>query len=271
MFILTLDCPAREKDLLISDLWELGTEGLIEDGGQVQAFFNEQFDAAKFNAYSPQWKPAEDRDWAAETQASWTSFAVGERFYLVPSWLNDCAPQGRLLLTIHPGMAFGTGADTTTQLCLEALERNLKPGAAVLDLGTGTGILAEAALLLGANTVTACDIDCDAAAQARRNIPTQVDVFAGSAKAVRSHSMDLIVANINAHTINAVAADLLRILRPGGTIILSGVPARDEAMLRLPFAISERVERREWLGLVCASLEVCGSNLDAHNAGTGNA
>ena len=67
--------------------------------------------------------------------------------------------------------------------------------------------------------------------------------------------MDLIVANINAHTINVVAGDLLRIARPGGTIVLSGVPARDEGMLRLPFAASGRVERKEWLGLVCHTPE----------------
>ncbi len=271
MFILTLDCPSREKDLLISNLWDLGTEGVIEEGDQVQAFFGEQFDAAAFASYSPQWKLAEERDWAAETQASWTPFAVGERFYLVPAWLDDEAPEGRMRLTIHPGMAFGTGADTTTQLCLEAMERHLQPGAKVLDLGTGTGILAEAALLLGAGRVTACDIDCDAASQARRNIPAHVDVFAGSSKAVRSSSMDLIVANINANTINVVAADLSRILRPSGTIILSGVPVRDEAMLHLPFVVTGRVERKEWLGLVCASLDVCGPNTNAHNAGTGNA
>ena len=217
----------------------------------MQAFFAEQFDAAEFAAYSPQWKLAEERDWVSETQQFWKPFAVGTRLFLVPAWLNDAAPAGRLRLTIHPGLAFGTGADTTTQLCLEAMERHLLANACVLDLGTGTGILAEAALLLGAGSVIACDIDRDAAAQARLNTPAGVSVFAGSSRAVRSGSMDMIVANINAHTINVVAGDLLRIARPGGTIVLSGVPVRDESMLRLPFSIFERTERKEWLGLVC--------------------
>lgn len=251
MFILTLYCHARDKDMLISRLWDRNTEGVIEEGDQVQAFFGEQFEACEFAAFGPQWKPAEERDWVTETQQSWKPFAVGEKFFLVPVWLDDAAPEGRLRLTIHPGLAFGTGADTTTQLCLEALERHLHPNARVLDLGTGTGILAEAALLLGAGSVTACDIDPGAAAQARLNIPPSAGVFAGSSRAVGSGSMDLIVANINAHTINVVAGDLLRIARPGGTIVLSGVPVRDEGMLRLPFAVSERVTRNEWLGLVC--------------------
>lgn len=253
MFILTLSCPAREKDLIIANLWERNTEGVIEEGDRLQAFFAEQFDAAEFGAFSPQWSTAEERDWVAETEQSWKPFTVGTRFYLVPVWLDDSAPAGRLRLTIHPGMAFGTGADTTTQLCLEALERHLIEGDRVLDLGTGTGILAEAALLLGAASVMACDIDRDAARQARLNTPQDVSVFAGSSRAVRSGSMDLIVANINAHTINVVAGDLLRIARPGGTIVLSGVPVRDEAMLRLPFTAFERVERNEWLGLVCCT------------------
>jgi len=251
MYILTLHCPAREKDLLISNLWDLGTEGVIEENEQIQAFFPELFDATEFAAFAPAWKLAEERDWVAETQQSWQPFPVGARFYLVPAWLDTPAPAGRLRLAIHPGLAFGTGADTTTQLCLEALERELKPESSVLDLGTGTGILAEAAALLGARSVVACDIDADAAAQARLNIPAAIGVFAGSSRAIQSASMDLIVANINAHTINAVASDLLRIARPGGTIILSGVPVRDEAMLRLPFPVAERLERKEWLGLVC--------------------
>ncbi len=251
MFILTLQCPERDKDMLISGLWDRSTDGVIEEGCEVQAFFAEQFDASEFAAFAPHWKLAEERDWVTETQQSWKPFAVGERFFLVPAWLDDAAPEGRLRLTIHPGLAFGTGADTTTQLCLEALERHLRTNARVLDLGTGTGILAEAALLLGAGSVTACDIDRDAAVQARLNIPPVVGVFAGSSRAVRSGSMDLIVANINAHTINVVADDLLRIARPGGTIVLSGVPVRDEGMLRLPFPVSERTERKEWLGLVC--------------------
>lgn len=251
MFILTLICSADEKDILISNLWERSTEGVIEEGDQIQAFFADQFDAAEFAAFSPQWKAAEERDWVSETQQSWKPFAVGTRFFLVPAWLDDPAPEGRLRLTIHPGLAFGTGADTTTQLCLEAMESHVRTDDHVLDLGTGTGILAEAALLLGAASVTACDIDVDAAAQARLNTPPGVMVYAGSSRAVRTGCMDLIVANINAITINAVAADLLRIVRPGGTIILSGVPVRDEAMLQLPFTAGRRVERKEWLGLVC--------------------
>src|SRR6185312_10980629 len=84
---------------------------------------------------------------------------VGQRFYLVPEWRDDPAPEGRFRVTVNPGMAFGTGVHETTQLCIEALEDFVQPGMIVLDVGTGSGILATVARLLGAERAIACDND----------------------------------------------------------------------------------------------------------------
>src|ERR1700720_323256 len=114
----------------------------------------------------------------------------GSRFFLVPAWRDDPAPAGRFRITVNPGMAFGTGVHETTQLCLEALEKYLTPGMTVLDVGTGSGILAEAARLLGARFVYACDTD-----------PVAVQIaghgFVGSVDAIAGASVDLVVANIS--------------------------------------------------------------------------
>jgi ribosomal protein L11 methyltransferase len=140
---------------------------------------------------------------------------VGKRFFLVPEWRDDPAPEGRFRIQVNPGMAFGTGVHETTQLCLEALEEFVHPGTVVLDVGTGQGILARAARLLGAGTVIACDTD-----------PVAIEIagmgFVGSVDAVRSGSVDLVVANISPEAIVQLAPDFVRVCRVGGTILVSG-------------------------------------------------
>jgi ribosomal protein L11 methyltransferase len=119
-------------------------------------------------------------------------------------------------------MAFGTGAHESTQLCLEALERELRPDMIVLDIGTGSGILAEAAGLLGAKLVIACDIDPIAVQLARQPLS-----FIGTANAIRTASADLLVANISPEAIIALAPELMRVLHKGGMAILSGFELAD--------------------------------------------
>jgi ribosomal protein L11 methyltransferase len=114
-------------------------------------------------------------------------------------------------------MAFGTGRHETTQLCLEALETYVRPGVRVLDVGTGSGILAQAAALLGAGPVWACDIDPEAVEIARGNAGP--NLFIGSVDAVRSGAAGLIAANISPEAIARLAPELLRCLRPGGVAL----------------------------------------------------
>jgi ribosomal protein L11 methyltransferase len=119
-------------------------------------------------------------------------------------------------------MAFGTGAHESTQLCLEAMENELRPGMVVLDIGTGSGILAEAAGLLGAKRVIACDIDPIAVQLARQRLS-----FVGTADAIRAASAGLLVANISPEAIITLAPEVVRVLRKGGRAILSGFEAAD--------------------------------------------
>src|SRR5262249_51730966 len=146
----------------------------------------------RFADFRPQYEAETDYDWVKHSQAMWQAFPVGERFWLAPEWDAEAVvPQGRILLSIRPGLACGSGSHPATRLCLEALERTVQPGMSVLDVGTGSGILAEAAALLGAAHVVACDIDHDAAVIARRNLPQGVDVFTGSLRTVRDGSFDV--------------------------------------------------------------------------------
>ena len=261
MLSLFLYCTDAEKDLLSSALWDTGTTGIVErdrpGGIELQAFFDSEIPVAAFAAHNPHWQEEAPTDWVRVFEDSWQPFEVGARFYLVPEWRGDPAPSGRLRLAIHPGRACGTGWHPATQLSLLALERELAAGDRVLDLGTGSGILAEAALLLGASKVIACDIDFEAVTVARRNLEScleRVALFAGSVRSIAEQSVDLAVANINAETIVAVLPALARIAKL--RIVLTGFPERDLPRVRtaLPTALCETglLEQDGWVCLTLA-------------------
>src|SRR5438552_5897074 len=137
----------------------------------------------------------EARDWTEEWKKSYSSFPIGDDFFVIPSWEDCICPDDRLPIRIDPGQAFGTGTHETTQLTMEALVRWVEPDHTVLDVGTGSGILAIASRLLGAARVFACDIDPVAAQVARANIArnagSDVSTFCGSLDAVKSGSVRL--------------------------------------------------------------------------------
>jgi len=233
MFSIEIECPPEQNDMLIAELWADGSAGIVElEGGRLRAFFEDDADrlalAGRFHAAS--WGREEQRDWVAMSRANWEPLLVGERFFLVPEWRSDAAPEGRFRIIVNPGMAFGTGLHETTQLCLEALETCVRPGVSVLDVGTGSGILAQAAALLGAGPVWACDIDPDAVEIARGNAGP--NLFAGSVDAVRSGTVGLIAANISPETIARLAPEFLRCIRPNGVALVSGFERREVPAVR---------------------------------------
>jgi ribosomal protein L11 methyltransferase len=254
MFSLEVAGPEdpADNDLLIAELWSAGSAGIAElDSGRLRAFFEDDADRdALIERFGPvSWRQEEQCDWVAVSQTNWEPLLVGTRFLLVPEWRNDPAPEGRFRIVVNPGMAFGTGIHETTQLCMEAAETYVRPGMAVLDVGTGSGILAEAAGLLGAAPVWACDIDPVAVAIARTKAGR--NVFIGSVDAVRSGSADVIAGNISPEAIALLAPDLLRCLGPGGTALLSGferyeTPAVQAELERQGGAIREARYKGNW-------------------------
>ena len=215
MFSLFLHCAPDEEDLVTAELWEQNTAGVVDEPGGLRAFFEDDQRAPEmlrcFYNLSPQFRMESETDWEQVSRDAWPPMLVGERFFLVPPWRDDPAPPGRLRLEIHPGMACGTGRHPATQLCLEAMERYIRPGSTVLDVGSGSGILSAAARLLGASQVIACDIDHDAVEIARQRV--DVPFFTGSIDAVRSNSADVIVANINSETIERLHDEFERVRR----------------------------------------------------------
>ena len=237
--------PDREE-FLIAELWECGTTGIIEEDGGVRAFFEDLSLLPRFTSDAPELREEQPIDWAQATRDAWPPIIVGQRFFLTPPWCHLPTPPGRLRLPIYPGMACGTGRHPATQLALEVIEQYVRPGDSVVDVGTGSGILAAAAALVGAGRVIGCDIDPEAVriASQRLNSP----LFAGSAAAIRSQSADVVIANIDAATIEELAAEFARIRKPDSVLILTGFPEWDAPA---GFQAKGFRKREEWLCLVC--------------------
>jgi ribosomal protein L11 methyltransferase len=167
-----------------------------------------------------------EADWANAWKQYFKPQTIGRHLVVKPTWEAWENRPGDVVIAIDPGMAFGTGLHATTRLCLQALENHVRPGLTVADVGTGSGILAVAAALLGAERVAATDLDPLAVRIARENVvlngvADQVDVAESSVPPVGPFG--LVVANILADVIIAMTPALFAALAPGGRLIASGI------------------------------------------------
>ncbi|HXF65564.1 MAG TPA: 50S ribosomal protein L11 methyltransferase [Burkholderiales bacterium] len=193
----------------------------------------------------------EDRDWVRETQAQFVPIRISERLWIVPSWCQAPDP-GAINVTLDPGLAFGTGGHASTRLALRWLEREIRGGESVLDYGCGSGILAIAALKLGAARAQGVDIDPQALLAARRNaLHNRVQAsFHGAAEQIREPAR-IVVANILAQPLIVLAPLLARLTAPGGRLALSGLLAAQarevSAAYREWFEIGVGQEEEGWV------------------------
>lgn len=212
----------------------------------------------------------EDQDWQAVWEASYHALEISERLAIVPSWVTDFQPRpGQIVLHLDPGSAFGTGEHETTSLCLKALESYFADPAkrplAFLDLGCGSGILAIAALKFGAEQVLAADLDAHAVAVAEENaaqngvhLATRVGDLASLQDAQGAPlCFDCICANLIDRLHILQAALYAERVRPGGTLILSGIVLDrlddvEAALAEVGFRLLERAIEGEW---VCLTYE----------------
>ena len=166
-----------------------------------------------------------EQDWVRSTQAQFAPIRISPRLWIVPSWAAVPDPRA-VNLRLDPGLAFGTGSHATTRLCLRWLERAIRGGESVIDYGCGSGILAIAAMKLGAAAATGVDMDRQALLAARRNaVQNRVDaVFHATAEAIRQPAQ-IVVANILAHPLIVLAPLLARLTAPGGRLALAGLLA----------------------------------------------
>jgi ribosomal protein L11 methyltransferase len=189
-------------------------------------------------------RPVADADWVRLTQSQFEPIHIGTNIWVVPSWHEAPDPNG-LILELDPGLAFGTGSHPTTRLCMEWLEAHPAPGKSVLDYGCGSGILAMVAKKLGADDVAGVDIDPQAIESARANAERNnceityyvPDEFAASPNERHARGkFDIVVANILSSPLKLMAPMLSGRVAPGGSLVLSGVLARQAEEVAAAYA-----------------------------------
>ena len=236
-----------------------------EGRGQLRQYL------AGLEEYEPQTVSLREEDWATSWQKYYQPIPVGRRIYIVPDWMRGRpVPEGRTPLYLNPGLTFGTGSHPTTQLCLELLEGTLRPGDRVLDLGCGSGILAIAALALGASRAAGVDIDPKAVDVAYENAalngigPDRLSVYAGDvltdkrlAGRLNPGQNRVVLANIVADVIIPRSARAGDFLAPDGVFLTSGIieGRQDEVRAALEgngFAVTGHRERGGWHAFLAA-------------------
>lgn len=199
----------------------------------------------------------EEEDWATSWKKYYKPLRIGRRIVIKPTWEEFSARPDDLVIELDPGMAFGTGTHPTTTMCLEVLERYIRGGELVYDVGTGSGILAVAAAKLDAGCVRAMDID-DVAVQAAvqnvaaNDVSSLVTVFRNNLLEGVAEQADIIIANIVADVIIKVCPDAARLTRKGGLFITSGIIGnRAEEVADVlrghGFRLQERKEEKDWV------------------------
>jgi ribosomal protein L11 methyltransferase len=274
-----LEVPSGVEDALADGLMELGATATYREADPPFTFFAyfppgaqtpDPSALARFDGV--QLLRAEafaDEDWPAKSRESFGRIEVGRGFLVIPHWDEDPVPDGRASIIVNPGLAFGTGGHETTRLCLALLEDLAQAGrlgGPIVDIGSGTGILALAAHLLGGQNILAFDVDPDCGPAMEEFIEMNASILKGVKpfEAFVGHLDDAriqgpyqgLLANILLETIQELLPRMAEIAAPGGWLVASGILAerQDEALVSLAtegFRPLRVVQEGAWVAILC--------------------
>jgi ribosomal protein L11 methyltransferase len=272
---ITVTCPKDVQELLIPFLWDSGATGFVEEENDFTAYFPAEFwgddVVARFSQIqerlrsegkiinSVQIDTVEDRNWNEEWEKTIQPIQVTDTIIIRPSWVPVAPKSGIVVLTINPKMSFGTGYHETTRLMLRMLENIIQSGDRVLDVGTGTGILAIASARLGASSAIGVDNDEWSLENALENVAlndvaSRVVIRTGSIGTVPETNFQVVMANLHFTIIVEMMEELIEHTANGGHLLLSGILESDEQAIRnllvsTGITIQEILHESEWIGI----------------------
>ncbi|MFC1569019.1 50S ribosomal protein L11 methyltransferase [bacterium] len=273
-FRVSVACDETAFEAVSNFLFEQGAEGVEEQETMLIGYYNGDLDISHLKKQSVPFiqsmkelglsvremivteQPFED--WSIGWRDYFHPISISERIVIKPPWEAWDGPQP-IVIDIMPRMAFGTGSHETTQICLGFLEKHIQSGNHVLDVGTGSGILAIAAVKLGAQCI-AVEIDVDALENTRENaahnnVADKIEIYQGSLEAVPNVVFNLIVANINRKVLMEMIPEMVRFCREDTKVILSGILIVDKQLImdklqEVGFSVIDHHEYGEWMGIV---------------------
>lgn len=271
-FVIKTEPPIPE--VVSGILWKLDISGVSEEEPfikvfsesgkvtkkEIEALLSSLAEEKLIEDYSVDENEFEERNWNEEWEKSLNVIEVSDKIVIRPSTREYAAKDGQLVLTIDPKMSFGTGEHQTTRLMLLMVENYVKMGMNVLDVGTGTGVLAIAAVRLGASHAVAIDNDewcfdngienCEV-----NGVSDRVEIRLGEVGQVEEKDFDLVLANINKNILMEIGRELTSHVKAGGTLILSGLLYTDEQDIterygKEGFTVTGKKQMDEWISLV---------------------
>lgn len=256
-------------------LWELQTNGIVEENNSLRVYgndddsltiellenlLNQLVERKVINSFTVTQHTFQDKNWNEEWEKQINVIEVSDKIVIKPTFREYKAKEGQIVITIDPKMSFGTGEHSTTRIVLMLLEKYVEKGMRVIDVGTGTGVLAIASVMLGAEFAVGIDNDEWCYENALENIERNLEINKAEfrlaeVKQVEEKNFNLVLANIQKNVLLEIAEDLNDHLLAGGTLILSGLLVDDETDIvakysSLGLKFIDKLNLDEWIGLV---------------------
>lgn len=256
-------------------LWQLDIDGITETDDSLVVFVNSSKEISRndfenilnglitdgsIHSFAIEEKTLEDKNWNEEYEKNVRVIEVTDRIVIKPSFKNYTPKPEQIIITIDPKMSFGTGEHATTKLVLQQLENFVPSHGKVLDVGSGTGVLGIASVMLGASSALCIDNDewCSLNGSENvkaNNLQEKVEIRLAEIQQIAENDFDLIVANINKHILLEIAEQIKQKIKKTGVLILSGLLITDEPDIvqrysSIGFALTNKTEMDEWCALI---------------------